>query len=174
MILDFDKIIEDSALARKVAELEQRLEQLEKAQGGSQPVPEEQILFSYSEVEDGVMIEDCLDIPEPDVIVPEQIGGKPVTVIGIGAFSSDAIRTVQLPETVKRIAAYAFGDSVRKVNLPESVILIEEKAFNAALHPETGSQNLTVYCHPGTYASEYAQAHNLASKPYPEFFSDDI
>ncbi len=66
--------------------------------------------FSYvlNEEGTGVVIASCLG-SEADVVVPDAIGGIPVTEIGNDAFLNNATLTrIALPETVERIGARAF------------------------------------------------------------------
>lgn len=92
---------------------------------------------------------------EENVVIPDTIGGKPVTEIAEGAFKYCYSDTVRLPDTVRvigahafegcayllnmdipkeceRIGAYAFADCTRlaAVNIPDSVQEIGQRAFD--------------------------------------------
>ena len=77
------------------------------------------------------------DIVDGDVVIPAEIDGTPVTEIGENAFSAfhnsttGNIKTVVIPEGVKRIAYYAFNscDNLTSVTLPDSLESIEKFSF---------------------------------------------
>ena len=76
----------------------------------------------------------------PRIIIPETIGGVPVTAIGERAFRySEYLVEVQLPEGLTEIGEQAFRGAKRLAVLawPESLTTIGEKAFMYALAPET-------------------------------------
>jgi hypothetical protein len=66
-----------------------------------------------------------------DVVIPPQMGGFPVTVIGSRAFYKKGITSVIIPNGITHIYARAFGDNqLASVTIPESVILIASFAFS--------------------------------------------
>ncbi|MGN0528904.1 MAG: leucine-rich repeat protein [Eubacterium sp.] len=67
-----------------------------------------------------------------DLIVPQEINGKPVTRIGRSAFSSINAENIILPDTITSVSEYAFSNAVvdNGVSLPDSVTFIGEYAFN--------------------------------------------
>ena len=66
---------------------------------------------------------------------------------------------VVIPNSVTQIGAYAFGGctSLKKVVIPNSVTSIGEKAFFLC-------GNLTIECHSGSYAEQYAKENQLKYK----------
>ena len=52
-----------------------------------------------------------------DVEIPTQIGGKTVTVIGLGAFNGSSIRSVTVPDSVTYISHVAFQDCSSLTNI---------------------------------------------------------
>ena len=66
-------------------------------------------------------------------VVPETINGKPVTVIGYGAFSPyfPHLESVTLPSTITKIERIAFSDctGLKSVNIPKGVTEIGDAAF---------------------------------------------
>ena len=71
---------------------------------------------------------------DTDVVVPDELGGAPVTEIGYYAFEAKYdITSVRLPETVTLICEGAFMDchSMAEINIPEAVTGIERGAFVA-------------------------------------------
>jgi len=64
---------------------------------------------------------------DTNVVVPEGI----TTIAGF-AFDSTSVKTVVLPNTVKKIGNYAFSDcsKLTQINIPSSVTSIEDCAFN--------------------------------------------
>lgn len=68
-----------------------------------------------------------------DLIIPETLGGVPVTEIGKSAFiDNDNITSITFPETVTEIAASAFGncDSLTEVIIPDAVTVLGDGAFS--------------------------------------------
>jgi len=67
------------------------------------------------------------------VIIPSEIGGKPVCSIGEAAFySHDEIKQVIIPETVSNIGYKAFNCcmALERCNIPSGVTNIDEQAFS--------------------------------------------
>lgn len=85
--------------------------------------------FEFKEVGDEVTLLRCTPGTETDIIVPDTYNGKPVTVIGDGAFSNYGsvkieeeyfFRKITLPKSVKKIGFMALGMSdVALTNLNE-------------------------------------------------------
>ena len=74
---------------------------------------------------------------EADVVIPAQIAGLPVTVIGEGAFGDNGhLVSISIPEGVFSIEKSAFQNcsSLESVNLPSSLSSIGESAFNSCTH----------------------------------------
>jgi len=71
---------------------------------------------------------------EADVVVPDEIGGAPVTNIGFYCFEAKYdLKTVVLPDTVTVISEFAFSDcgSLNSINIPDGVTEIQRGAFAA-------------------------------------------
>ena len=68
---------------------------------------------------------------EEDVVIPERLGGYPVTEIGEYAFEHSSIKTVQLPEGIEYIGRYAFRYcfGLTDIILPESLKTINDSVF---------------------------------------------
>ena len=67
--------------------------------------------FFYIKKKDGVTITGCAIVCEPDLEIPAEIDGKPVTGIGKNAFSGrNEIVRVTMPESIAVIEDYAFKD----------------------------------------------------------------
>ncbi len=69
-----------------------------------------------------------------DVIIPEVIGGYPVSAIGKGAFASQAQLTrVSIPNSVRSIGDFAFSscEKLGSVNIPSGVTAIGDSVFAA-------------------------------------------
>ena len=68
------------------------------------------------------------------VDIPAELGGKPVTSIGVAAFAyCSSLTEVTIPKSVTSIGEYAFGhcSSLTKVIIPEGVTSIGKGAFGA-------------------------------------------
>ena len=88
-------------------------------------------LMQYAAYEDHIEITAC-DSAATEVVVPSEIEGLPVTVIGDGAFSyCSALTAVSLPDTVTDIGASAFAEctALREIRIPESVGNFGANAF---------------------------------------------
>ncbi|MDE5993923.1 MAG: leucine-rich repeat protein [Oscillospiraceae bacterium] len=79
---------------------------------------EEPYTFEFQEVGDEVTVVYCNAGTATDIVVPEVYNGKPVTVIGDGAFSNIGYagsegehisRQITLPKTIKKIGFLSFG-----------------------------------------------------------------
>lgn len=87
--------------------------------------------FTYEETADGLVITGGT-INDPNVVIPSEIGGKPVVEIGANAFYFNGdIETLVISENVKRIDWYAFNtcENLAEVTLPESLEYIDDWAF---------------------------------------------
>lgn len=70
---------------------------------------------------------------EKDVVIPTELEGKPVTVIGDSCFyRNSSIETVIVPEGIEIIETAAFYccTSLRRASLPESCVSFGEKLFS--------------------------------------------
>ena len=79
----------------------------------------------------------------PDVVVPAELGGVPVRVLGLNAFARmEYVKTVQLPETLTTIEGWIFPDCpyLTTCNIPAGVTYIGEGAFNGC----NSLQSLTI------------------------------
>ena len=86
--------------------------------------PEEPSIYTYS-VENGeVTITGCDENASGDVVIPETIGGYPVTVIGEDAFyNCDSLTSVVMPDTVIKLGKYAFYgcDNLQTVTVSDNI-----------------------------------------------------
>ena len=66
-----------------------------------------------------------------DVTVPAEIDGYTVDVIGVSVFSSEAITSLTLPETVLELRSNAVTrcESMTSVTLPQSLVVINRMNF---------------------------------------------
>lgn len=85
----------------------------------SQNQPADASAFEYEEVSGGVKITSYIGT-ETIVVVPAEIGGKPVRVLGESAFVDSAIRAVSVPDSVEIIEKGAFSgcNSLSTMRLP--------------------------------------------------------
>ncbi|MDD6211542.1 MAG: Ig-like domain-containing protein [Clostridiales bacterium] len=72
-------------------------------------------------------------------------------------FGLHSVSIIGLPQTLKEIGDYAFAgcNHLMYLNIPTSVTSIADNAFVQA------ASQLTIYCESGSYAYQYAKAHNL-------------
>lgn len=91
--------------------------------------------FEY-EVLDGGAVVTKYTGKDTEVVIPDQLGGAPVTEVGYYAFEAHYdLETVTLPESVKIIGEGSFMDcsSLRSINIPSGVTNIERGAFVACV-----------------------------------------
>ena len=89
--------------------------------------------FEYKANEDGESVTIIKYIGDSgDVVIPSEIDGKKVTIIGDKAFYNCAFLTsIKIPDSVIYIGVYAFArcTSLTSVEVPDSVEKIEGGAF---------------------------------------------
>ena len=66
-----------------------------------------------------------------DIVIPNTLGGVPVTVIGETAFQMCRARTIVIPEGVTTIGSFAFNSSasLQRVSIPNSVVTLGANPF---------------------------------------------
>jgi hypothetical protein len=66
----------------------------------------------------------------PDVAIPAEIGGRPVTVLGPRSFYARGLHSVTIPEGIETIAQGAFANNqLSSLDLPRTLTSIEYEAF---------------------------------------------
>lgn len=88
--------------------------------------------YKYEVVDNEAIIVDCtIGYVEDDLIIPDTLGGYPVTEIGDYAFRYMSVgKQLVIPEGVKRIGVEAFSNSyLTNVKYPDSLEEIGESAF---------------------------------------------
>ncbi len=89
-----------------------------------------------------VKIVDYTTSDETTVIeIPSELGGKPVVIIGEGAFEGIDAEKIVLPDTIREIQVNAFANSqVKEIVLPKKLEVIGDSAFYGI----TGMDTITV------------------------------
>ncbi|MEY9978263.1 leucine-rich repeat protein [Lysinibacillus sp. RC79] len=65
-----------------------------------------------------------------DIVIPSEINGQPVVVIGTSAFFNNQLTSVVIPSSVTKIEAFAFAHNhLKHVEIPSSVTTIEASVF---------------------------------------------
>ncbi len=98
--------------------------------------------FTYEVRDGGVVIVACQTDYEGEVVIPDKIGGVPVTIISDAAFyEAEGITAVTLPSSLKTIGASAFEGcfSIEQIVIPDSVKTIGDNAFASCASLETVS-----------------------------------
>ena len=64
---------------------------------------------------------------DTSLVVPEEVSGCPVTIIGDRAFSGDAMESIRLPSSIKRIRsnAFSFCNALTELVFPEGLEILE-------------------------------------------------
>ena len=118
----------------------------EPTASGEESAPAESPLddFEFAENDTGITVVKYLG-DDKDVVIPAQVNGKPVTVIGECSFEKMNIFSVTLPDTVTVIGEGAFGQckELKDIDLPDSVTELQGGAFReSGLETITWSDNL--------------------------------
>lgn len=118
-----------------------------------EPVPDSCFSISSTSTETTITNYDITCSKNP--IIPNELGGLPVKIIGISAFATKQLTSVFIPNTVTTISEMAFmHNQIRSVEIPNSVIsigggafndnkLIEDLSFVFARNPD-GTENKTI------------------------------
>ncbi|MBE6718726.1 MAG: leucine-rich repeat domain-containing protein [Ruminococcaceae bacterium] len=87
--------------------------------------------FTYAKVEGGIAITGYTG-ENMDVIIPEEINGKPVIEIASKAFDTSLIKSIVVPKTVTKINSYAFRrcPNLTSVEIQGSITEIADGMFN--------------------------------------------
>jgi len=92
------------------------------------------IVFRWEVQDDGtIMITGAADrsVPPPNLRIPPQITGRPVTHIAADAFNNRRLTSVTIPATVTYIGDRAFENNhLSELRIPEGVVHIERWAFS--------------------------------------------
>ncbi|MDE5564180.1 MAG: leucine-rich repeat protein, partial [Oscillospiraceae bacterium] len=88
-------------------------------------------IYMYKNHGDYIEITACSTTATGDIVVPTEIDGLPVTVVGEHGFAGTHLTTIQLPDTVHTIGKQAFAmcAELREVNIPDGVTEIGDEAF---------------------------------------------
>lgn len=106
-----------------------------------------------------------------DVVIPAELGGAPVSIIGKSAFSyHENLESVTFPDTVTRIENHAFYNCNKliSVTLPENTAYLGHNAFSAcaALKSINLPDSLTeIDNSPFSYCPELTEIHISAEHP---------
>ncbi len=96
-----------------------------------EPVEPDYTDFEYT-IADGEVTITGYNGSSANIIIPDEIEGYPVRVIGDGAFeNNDDIKRVVISDGITSIGWYSFSycDSLKSISIPDSIIKIEEDAF---------------------------------------------
>lgn len=91
--------------------------------------------YQYEIVDDHAVITKYVG-NEAEVVIPDTLGGYPVTEIGVGAFNEKPIRIIQLPNTLEKIEKGAFAwTKIETIFIPENVVEIKGSVFLVYRNP---------------------------------------
>lgn len=88
--------------------------------------------MEYKKYSDHIEIS-SVDMKASEIKIPAEIGGLPVTKIGIYTGGFSEMKTLTLPDTLKEIGPYAFNycKNLTSVTLPDSIELVDFRAFES-------------------------------------------
>jgi hypothetical protein len=140
---------EISSLENKLSELYESIELLSG---------EEKIPFTYHIEKDEIII-DGYTGSQKEVIIPSEIDGIPVRIIGERAFYGMSISSVKIPDGVRELSWFAFYNcfDLHDIYIPASVNSIGYAAFDGCPRKE-----LTLHCTESSYAKLYAESYGLS------------
>ena len=83
-------------------------------------------IFNFKEVDGGVMITGFKTEKRIVTEIPTKLNNRPVVSIGPYAFANSRVKTMKIPDSVKKIGQYAFYNSLlESIELPDHVELSE-------------------------------------------------
>lgn len=86
--------------------------------------------FEWEDNATGVTITDYI-CEDTDVVIPSEIDGKLVTIIGEDSFEQKGLKSAIIPSTVNIVEEYAFYvNELTSLIVPDSVTIIGEEAFS--------------------------------------------
>ena len=100
-------------------------------------------IYTYEIVDGAAEITDCDNSAEGDITIPSELGGYPVTSIGVYAFNDcKGFTSVTIPDSVTNIKDNAFSGctGLTSVTIPDSVTSIGGWAFSGC----TGLTSITI------------------------------
>lgn len=89
---------------------------------------------------------------ETKLVIPDELGGHPVTAIKERAFKGTAVTEITLPESLTSIGAYVFEDcsQLYRVKVLSKTVAFDDRTFGGT------SSNLTILCYSDSTALEHA------------------
>lgn len=115
---------------------------------------------------------------DTNITIPNTIGGKPITAIGDGAFSSKGnVESVTLPSTVQTIGSLAFEDtSITYIHIPAATTSVGGRAFPHGTHIELeeGNNSLALYDDGSLYSADGKKLMYVGAEDNDYRFPDGV
>lgn len=120
---------------------------------------EDGLVYYLLTTDDGITYADIVSYrgKNPNVVIPSQIEGYPVTVIDETCFDyDDEIESVEIPNSVTFIGGWAFAGchNLKEVHIPESVTEIGP-------YITLDSKKVIIYAPANSYAQQYCKENKI-------------
>ncbi len=150
--------VSDSESKKRLEELTALLNSLKETSAVTQDTTDADTVqgFQYT-LEGGLATITGYTGTEQNLVIPASIDGHRVVAIGESAFAELPIKSVIISTGVEEIGWFAFDGCTKlsAITVPSSVKSIGYCALG------TAESSLTVYCHQGSFALEYAKSYGL-------------
>lgn len=135
-------------------------------------------IWNSRELDDGGVELVFYNGSDTNVTIPNTIGGKPITAIGDGAFSSKGnVESVTLPSTVQTIGSLAFEDtSITYIHIPAATTSVGGRAFPHGTHIELeeGNNSLALYDDGSLYSADGKKLMYVGAEDNDYRFPDGV
>ena len=150
----------DAENEKKITELTLKLELLNAKGDGNQGdldnTENKKSGFQYTVINNEATVTGYIG-DDLEIVIPSSIDGYRVTAISDNAFEDSSLKSVVIPDGVKKIGWFAFYGcmELKTISIPSSVT---EIGYSALGNP---GSSLTIYCHSSSFALAFAKSFGL-------------